>query len=244
MEKLAINTPQNVNIEYKLASLGDRLIAQALDTVVILLYSFALYLLFELTGLNMIDDRFTRIGITSLLSLPIFMYHLLSEIFLSGQSIGKIIMKIKVVRLDGGRASGFQYFIRWVFGLIEIYSNGGVIGTMAIILSRKSQRLGDMAAGTAVIKLSHKVMLSQTLLEELSVEYQPVFAQVRMLTDKDMNIIKKSFQEAQKSRNNALLKKLSEKIKTTLGIEQTDMNDFQFINTILKDHFYYHNEGG
>lgn len=243
MEKLLINTPQNVQIEYKLASVGTRFLALAIDYVLMAAYVF-LVSYFANTFLRGIKDKFLFMGTVMLLLLPVFLYHFILESFLGGQTVGKLAMRIKVVRLDGSRASVYEYFIRWVLNLVDIWLMGGVIGLLAIILSKQSQRVGDMAAGTTVISLKPRIALNQTVYENLTDTYQPVYPeyQVRKLSDKDINIIKKSFQDAWKQNNMEVMAMLAQKITEVTGAESKGLGYDSFVQTILKDHYHYHKE--
>src|SRR5690606_30914688 len=188
MEKLAINTPQNVNIEYRLASVGTRFVSSMIDYAIILSYA---YFVFTVLLPLIVDsgDRWLYFGVASLLLLPAFFYHLAMETFLKGQSLGKMAMKTKVVKVDGSRATVYEYFIRWAMSIIDIWMLGGVIGLVSILLTKKSQRVGDMAADTAVVSLRPHLQLIETVYEEIEQTYTPAYPQVIKLSDKDINII-------------------------------------------------------
>src|ERR1035437_251122 len=101
MENIKIQTTQNVDIEYELASIGDRILATLLDDLFFLTYFLLILLIAALTKYVI----FKSIAVISLLSLPILLYDLLCETFFQGKSFGKMIMKIKVVKLDGTQAN-------------------------------------------------------------------------------------------------------------------------------------------
>ena len=75
--------------------------------------------------------------------------------------------------------------LRWVFRLIDISISSGAVAVISIIASKRMQRLGDMAAGTTVIKLEKAVTLKQISEFETPEEYQVVFQQAALLSDKD-----------------------------------------------------------
>ena len=166
MPELQINTTQNVKINYTAAGAGERLVAYFIDAcikwgyLIILSWGFGA---FE----NM--DEWSQIGISTVLSLPVIFYTLLQELFLDGQTLGKKAMKIRVVKIDGYQASLADYLIRWFFRIVDIYIFG--MGLFFIAFSKKSQRIGDMAAGTSVISLKDKVLMSHTILENLKEGY-------------------------------------------------------------------------
>lgn len=240
MEKLLINTPQNVRIEYSLASVGTRFLALAIDYALIICYG---YLTYYLAGhlVNNMNDRTLKIGLLMLWLLPVMLYHFVLESTLGGQTVGKMILKIKVVRIDGSRATLYEYFIRWVLNLVDIWMLSGVIGLLSIILSRQSQRIGDMAAGTTVISMKARIALSQTVYENLANTYEPVFPefQIGKLSDKDINIIKQSLYTARKDKNTVVPALLAEKVRKVTGVRQGEYSDLQFIEIVLKDHYHY-----
>ena len=80
-------------------------------------------------------------------------YHLIFEILNNGQSIGKRMMKIKVVTLNGRSAKSQDYFLRWIFRMLEVTFTGGLLAILYITSTEKHQRIGDILAQTTVIKL-------------------------------------------------------------------------------------------
>ncbi len=99
-----------------------------------------------------------------ILFLPLFFYHLLCETYLNGQSFGKKIMKMRVVKLDGTQAGIGSYFLRWILAPIDIYFTYGSVGLVTMIVNGKGQRLGDLAAHTTVVKLKAETKLDDTIL--------------------------------------------------------------------------------
>jgi len=160
---------------------------------------------------------------------------------MEGQTFGKRLMKIKVVKIDGYQASFGDYLIRWIFRLVDILSNSGIVGLISIVVSKNNQRLGGMASGTAVISIKSKVNISHTILEEIKEDYLPSFPQVIGLTDNDVRIIKENFQKALHTNDKVILSKLSDKVKETLQLETagSQFTEKQFIQVILRDYNYY-----
>ena len=80
-------------------------------------------------------------------------YHLAFEVLNNGQSPGKRIMNIKVVTLHGRTPKAQDYFLRWIFRLLEITGCLGVVAILYISSTEKNQRIGDLLAQTTVVKL-------------------------------------------------------------------------------------------
>ncbi len=247
MVELQINTTQNVNINFIAASVGERILAFVIDIIIKIAYVVVTYqLVFNLFHIDdMVSDmdQWSQIAIYVSFYLPVVFYSLLFETFLDGQTPGKRIIKIKVVKIDGYQASLADYMIRWFFRIIDLNLLGPLFGPVValitIVSSDKNQRFGDMTAGTSVITLKNKVTISHTILEELGEDYVPTYPNVIKLSDNDARIIKETFVRARASKDYATLIKLRKKIVEVVGIKDYNEEDIQFIDVILKDYNYY-----
>ena len=233
MDNIRIQTTQNVDIEYELASIGDRILATLLDYLFFTAYFLLIVLIASLTK----GIIFESIAIISLLSLPILFYDLVCEVFFHGKSFGKMIMKIKVVKLDGTQANFGAYLLRWLLRIIDMRLFGGAIALIAILINGKGQRIGDMAAGTTVIKMKQKVQLTDTIFHKIMPEYNLVFPEVSRLSDNDVAIIKEVMQVCIQSNNYEAINKLVLKTKLTMGIT-TNLPPAQFLGTVIQDYNY------
>jgi uncharacterized RDD family membrane protein YckC len=239
MNQIAITTTQNVNINFNLASVGDRLLAYIVDFLIRAAYVFVvLYLLFGVFDLERLFDKkdmWSIMAVFSLILLPYFLYNLVMETFFEGQTLGKKLLKIKAVKIDGYQAGFGDFLIRWLFSIVDF----SIIGIIVISSSKKSQRLGDMAAGTAVISLKNDVTIKNTILEELDNQYVPIYPAVIKLSDNDVRIIKETFTSALTRNDYELINKLREKVENVTGIKNISGNDRDFIRTIIKDYNFY-----
>jgi uncharacterized RDD family membrane protein YckC len=243
MVELQINTTQNVNINFTAASVGERILAYGIDWIIKIAYIIVTYqLMFKLLNLNEVledMDQWSVIAVYLLFYLPVIFYTLIFETLLDGQTLGKRIMKIKVVKIDGYQASLADYVVRWFFRIVDLNMMTGVVALIAIVTSNKNQRLGDMTAGTSVIALKDKVNISHTILEDLKEDYKPMYPNVIKLSDNDARIIKDTFMTAKSSKDYATLIKLRQKIMEVTEIKEQYGSDILFIDTVLKDYNYY-----
>ncbi|WP_294286256.1 RDD family protein [uncultured Chryseobacterium sp.] len=244
MSQIAINTSQNVNINFNTASVGDRMIAFILDLLIQVAYTIAIfYIFFNILDLgsllNGLDPWSIR-AVYIILLFPTFIYPLVLESLMEGQTPGKKIMKIRVVKIDGYQAGFGDYMIRWIFRIIDT-TFMGVVGLIAMVVSKNNQRLGDIAAGTAVISLKNSINISHTILENIKEDYIPTFPQVIALSDNDMRIIKDNYLKAIRVDDRQIISRLSDKIKSILKLEVdgTKMTERQFIGVVIKDYNYY-----
>lgn len=245
MNQININTSQNVNIKFAVASIGERMLAFAIDMFIKFMYLLFLYVVFfKILDFSPIFSRWDVLSVYAFLliiTLPIHVYTLILESLMEGQTLGKKIVKIKVVKVDGYQAKFSDFLIRWFFRLVDIFFSSGVVAIISIIINKHNKRLGDLVSGTTVITLKNKVKIDHTILTEIGKEYQPIFPQVIALSDDDMRIIKNHFREANLKGNYKLIQKLASKIRETIGISKNppNLHDKQFIETIIKDFNFY-----
>ncbi|WP_343707861.1 RDD family protein [Flavobacterium sp.] len=243
MSELSINTTQNVKINFIAASVGERLGAFFIDLFIVICYITALSIVLfdwlQLDRLMVNLDGWSRGAIFLLLYSPVIVYSLVLESVFEGQSLGKKLLKIKVVKIDGYQAGFGDYLIRWFFRVIDFFTFFGLPGLISVITTQKSQRLGDMAAGTAVITLKNKINISHTILEDIGESYVPTYPLVIKLSDNDMRIIKETYQKAAAKNDHEIIYKLVAKIESVTGIKNQSGNNSDFIRVILKDYNFY-----
>ncbi|WP_138994655.1 RDD family protein [Larkinella sp. C7] len=225
---VSIQTSQNVTLEYEPASLGDRILALLLDYLILLGW---LILYFVLTKL--LPGAFRSPFWTGLfLLLPFMLYDLLCETFLNGQSLGKIAMKIRVVMLDGSQPGLGAYLLRWLLRIIESpMFFGGMVAVITIAANGRGQRIGDIAAGTTVVKLTRPVTLAQITYRALPDDYQVRFPEVSRLSDRDLNIVR----EALRMNNPEISGLAANKVKQVIGV-RSELDDTTFLRTLINDY--------
>ncbi len=239
MDSIKITTSQNVDLEYEAAGVGYRMLATLLDEVFKIVYIIIFFLIIGLTAKSNPhfydgDNNYTLYTILILAALPYTLYYFLSETFMNGQSFGKKIVGTKVVKLDGAQPGVSSYMIRSLLRIID----SGLIALIVVAVTEKSQRLGDLAAGTTVIKLGSKVTLRDTILYKPVTNYKIVFDQVALLSDKDIAIVKEILDHSINKDKRDNLTLLAQKVKTKIGVSST-LDDESFLKTILLDYSHY-----
>ena len=160
MNTISIVTTQNIELDYDLASLGDRIIGRLLDGLVLAGYVIAIFLLI---GFGNINEFFSNNSwVIIFFILPIVFYDLLCELLLNGQSVGKKVMGIKVISLNGAQPSLSQYLLRWTFRLVDFSLSGSLVAVIMVAASEKKQRLGDLVAGTVLVKTKPRTQFNDT----------------------------------------------------------------------------------
>jgi uncharacterized RDD family membrane protein YckC len=139
MNNFFIETANNVQISLKPASVGHRLVAYVIDILIVFLFVFLVSFSMGMIGYG----GFSYIVIMIIIFFPLFFYNLLMEIFNKGRSLGKMIMKLQVVREDGQSPTIGNYLLRWLLRPIDNFFYGSV-AIITIVVSKKGQRLGDI----------------------------------------------------------------------------------------------------
>lgn len=237
MNNLQINTTQNVNLNYTIVGIGERIVSFFIDAFILYLYAILVNLIGDAIG-YIYDDRWTQRGLVALIFLPAMFYSLVMHVVFNGRTVGKMLLKMRVVKMDGSPVHWSNYLVRWMLRLVDIWLFIGSIGILTILFSEKRQRLGDAAAGTVVISTKNKTKVSHTILEEVEHSYQPQFTNVTLLTDKDIRLIKETFAIATKSNDFKTLKILRVKVDSILQ-SNSDLYDKEYLDTVLKDYNYY-----
>jgi uncharacterized RDD family membrane protein YckC len=231
MQTIQVQTTQNVNIQYSLAGLGERIGAYLLDSVLIAAYIIIMMLILQSVVLN-------HQWILIVVYLPAFFYHLICETFFDGQSIGKRQLGLKVIRLDGQPVTVGNYILRWMLRIVDISLTSGAAALLSIAVTKEGQRLGDLAAGTTVIKLrTRQEVDSHQIIERMDPDYIPVFSQAAQLTPKDVDLIRQALGSYKSTGNAKPILAISEKLKEHLAIE-SDMPPVTLLYTILKDYSF------
>lgn len=158
-ERITVATPDNVELEFELAGPGSRFLALLVDTVIWTLMMVLLAVLFFLTSPFTLTDTLDsqQAWKMAVLVLLFFLtrwgYYIFFEAVLRGQTPGKKALGLRVVR-ENGLPPGLRHLI--IRNLLRVTDMlpppTYIVGGVSTIASRKGQRLGDMAAGTLVVR--------------------------------------------------------------------------------------------
>lgn len=268
MGVIKVPTTFNIDVEFEIPEFYRRLIALLIDMAVQFCYFKIADEIFDvIASRNNPFDQDSGSDLRAyamLLWLPIAFYHVVLEITMNGQSIGKKIMGMRIVNENGGRASISQFFIRWLLRLSDLWIIFMVIVLMSmpyafsdlentlmilaalaflvtdivmVVSAKKGQRIGDVLAHTILIRTNTRSSIEETVFQEVADTYKPAFPQIMQLSDKDINAIKSILETAKKRGDFNLAAVASEKIKAHLKIDSS-MSPFDFLDVLLKDYNY------
>ncbi|MEJ7677796.1 MAG: RDD family protein [Segetibacter sp.] len=235
MNTITIRTSQNIELEYELGSLGDRMVGAIIDEIIKMAYVIIVMAAFVFGNTRVLSGAY--IFFIILFALPAVFYDLASELLLNGQSVGKKVMGLKVISLSGESASFFQYLNRWIFRLIDFTFSGYTIGVIMIAATEKKQRFGDFIAGTVLVKTTPRTQMNDTLYQPTdTATYTVIYPEVINLNDRDIQFIKELILSVMRTGNLMLATQAQHKIEKVLQIKSRHDNPLNFLQAVLADY--------
>lgn len=251
MKTIEFESAQHVKVEYELASAGLRMLATIIDFA-----AFAIYFIVVVMVFSFSDPFSGNVGTMTffwllIIKLPWILYNPIIEYLTHGQSLGKYIVGIRVVSTLGERPGLREVFTRWIFKgdfiwiaadiFVLIWFVMGLVGVLVVSVSKQKQRMGDVMAGTVVIK--NKSSVSYSLRDVLAIKDQSnhttTYPQVTRFTDEDMMLIKNTIQRVRTYPNEETKKfavELADESARLIGLPQTPEKRLEFLQTLLQDY--------
>lgn len=169
--KTELELPEEIDLQVDLANVGSRTLAILVDISLGGLVLFIVYALTMLLAHNVADDWLTRLSSNALKTLLILLifgfqwcYFNLFEWMWNGQTPGKRLMHLRVIKVDGSPVSGIDVLLRNLSRPIDTLGPMGLIGLLMIFVSRRAQRLGDLMARTMVI---HETQIDWSIFDQI-----------------------------------------------------------------------------
>lgn len=255
-----IDTPENVSFSYDIAGIGNRFIGALIDSfIVTCLLVFLNVLLFAVLYRDNADFASLlegedpgwlggfAIALFALFQFIIFWgYYTLFEFLWNGQTPGKRLVKIRVLRLDGNPAGFVEAFLRNLVRPVDFLPSGYALGLVVMFANEKSRRLGDWAAGTIVVRMRADLSLD-SLVESAGRKRQPEaaesstllleFPHIRQLSASDYELIREML--ARKwygGSSNLMLRRLAQAIAARLDKPKptTTRASVDFLNSVVE----------
>jgi uncharacterized RDD family membrane protein YckC len=252
-DELIIETPERVELHFVLANVGNRFLAAFIDHLIQIVAGLIVLLIAGvLTNWTLFEGMGVwAAAITVLVIFAIYWgYFVVFETLWNGQTPGKRVMKLRVVREDGRPVRFFEAFIRNLLRLaVDLMPPFSyAIGVVSIIFSPRSKRIGDFVAGTVVVKersteapsLGQILKISEA--EQRRAEQPPTFAiaaDTRKLTEMEVRAIEtflnRRFELGEPSRS-ALAMRIANPISTRLGIPLEGTSPETLLEEVAKQH--------
>jgi uncharacterized RDD family membrane protein YckC len=146
-----VTTPERVAVEHDIAGVGSRAVAQLLDWVVISLFLIGSILLAAVLSLSLPPWLVITLAIIAFGAMP-FAYFVVAE-WRFGATLGKRVMRIRVLTELGAPIGARESLVRNLVRVIDFLPTTYLLGGIVALISSRSQRLGDMAAGTVAVRI-------------------------------------------------------------------------------------------
>lgn len=240
MKSIIINTAQQVKLEFKLATIQQRILAYLIDIGIYFLFYYVLIIIvvFGLIANNYIISN----NYYYIIVLTFVFYSLFMEWISRGRSIGKYIMKIRIIQLNEDPPNFVQLLTRWLFRMIDIILSFGAVAILSIRGSQNSQRLGDLFAGTVVIVVyqSDDIPLKEIIARQQK-NTDIVYQQATKMTEEIALLIKETIQKHELHNNDSTtmaLDLLCEKISKICQINFPKLHTdrIKILKQVLKDY--------
>ncbi len=152
-DAVEFETPENITVRYELAGPGTRFVAWVFDVLILFIVYLFLFFLFMFSGLafGMPGDMGSPVAafiVAAAFGLSFLLYFLLFELFMHGQTLGKRTERIRVVSAAGFSLTFGALFMRNIFRVLDTVPLLWIVP----LVSERTQRLGDMVAGTVVVQ--------------------------------------------------------------------------------------------
>ncbi len=157
-DRISVATPEGVTLEATLAGVGSRLAAGVIDQLLRWLVVLAVIILMGLMALvseGSVGDTASGLAVAGLfvvLFLVQFAYDVLFETLAAGRTPGKRLTGLRVVKLGGAPVGFMASALRNLVRIVDALPGFYLVGILAVLVTRNNQRLGDLAAGTVVIR--------------------------------------------------------------------------------------------
>lgn len=156
IDKLTIDTPEQVHLEFALADIGSRFMALFGDTVIQFVLFLVLVIILEIIGTSLFDQMASfRLWVVAAVIFAAFTiiwgYFAVFEALWNGQTPGKRWAGIRVIKETGRPINAFEAIARNLLRIVDWFPGIYAVGIVTMLLNSKSRRLGDFVAGTIVV---------------------------------------------------------------------------------------------
>jgi uncharacterized RDD family membrane protein YckC len=191
VDKLTIDTPEQVALEFPLAGIGSRFLAVFADS----LLQVAAFVVLQLASAYLVPDRLRHLAADKWITAGIIIfafclywgYYAFFETLWNGQTPGKRMAKIRVIKDSGRPITAFEAIARNLLRVIDQIPGFYGVAVIVAFLNKRNRRLGDFVAGTVVVH-ERKEDDAQTIWT-MPVLSTPQTIDVSALTTEDLQVI-------------------------------------------------------
>jgi uncharacterized RDD family membrane protein YckC len=237
MQKIETSTQLNVDLQFELPTLIERVGAFFID-LFILIIAYGLIASYIFIAFANDENKTTYL----LAIAPIFMlYSLYFEALNNGRTIGKVALGLRVIKLNGKPCTINDYLMRWIFRLLDIHLSAGSVAIIAINASNKGQRVGDFLAQTTVVKFRNEIKSKAENISNIKSfdNYKVTYPLAKEFSEEQMLLLKTALDRYKINGNEAHEKALMEiviRINKKFKINSLPKDYVTFLKTVLNDY--------
>jgi uncharacterized RDD family membrane protein YckC len=243
LEKLSIDTPEQISLEFPLATVGSRFLALAIDT---LIQIGSALLLFIGVGIGAAAARFTldqaapwlmAIAVLGLFVIY-YVYFAFFEAAWNGQTPGKRLIGLRVIHVSGRPVSALEAILRNVVRIADQLPGIYAVGIVSVFLTERSQRLGDLAAGTVVVHEHVEGSAPRAFATLQATPAAPTSHGATNLTPEEISVVELFFRRRDQLDGHARVRaarRIAERIRGRLGITAPIENE-QLLEEVLTEY--------
>ena len=243
LEKLNIDTPEQIALEFSLATVGSRFLALAVDTLIqigcglVLLAGVGLGAFAASFTPAQADPWFLAVAVLGLFVIY-YAYFAVFESIWNGQTPGKRFIGLRVIHASGRPVSVFEAILRNVIRIADQLPGIYAIGIVSVFVTERSQRLGDLAAGTVVVHETAARGGSREFTADVPAVAQSTQHGALKLTAEEISLIELFFRRREQldvfGRQRAA-RKIAERIRERLAITER-IDDEQLLEEIVAEY--------
>lgn len=144
-------TGEAVALDLPAASLALRMASGLVDVLVTGVLALVVLFVYFVAALPT-DGALMHVAMVGGMVTVLLVFPTVMETMTQGRTVGKLVTGLRTVRDDGGPISAQHAFVRALLAVVEIYAFSGVPAFFTALLNEKGKRLGDLAAGTYVVR--------------------------------------------------------------------------------------------
>ncbi len=236
-----IITPENVFIDFELAGLGSRFLAFLIDFMIQCMTIFLIIVLIYSSELSLysggeIDSYITALGIV-----VVFMiyngYFIFWEMLMNGQSPGKRILNLMVIKETGEAITFFDSALRNIIRVIDFLPSFYLVGSVIMVFNENYKRIGDMAANTIVVKKqkNEKPLAAKDILAGFGMEISNRTTNIYPVNENEFGVLKEFMERKEQlgGKKSLFTFYLNRYFHSKFNMEIKNKNPYEFFNEIL-----------
>lgn len=254
-----LDTPEHVSLSYEVADIGSRFLAALIDTLIMTLSfvlialtvaaAFTALMVTETIGFGDYLDDSLVLWLLVLWQVFSFLllwgYYVFFEMILNGQSPGKRVLKLRVIRQDGYPIGLSNSVVRNIVRIVDFLPAYYLLGVIVMLLNSRARRLGDLAAGTIVVK--ERLDYSASALQvDFALQDGDRVPNIERLDQADYRLVKEYFLRRDSlpmARSDALARRIAEGIAAKLGIDYGLEQPERFLSRVGGAYERHHGRG-